>query len=201
MRKLVAILRGITPPQAEDVTAALIEAGITMIEVPLNSPNAFLSIEMMALKFGDGALIGAGTVLTPEEAKSVADAGGKIVVSPDCNPEVIAATKSLGMMSMPGVFTATECFTALRARADGLKIFPSFLMGEEGLKALRAVLPSDAECYAVGGVDAGNFASWRAAGANGFGIGSALYAPGASAADVLEKAKALVIAYDAACAG
>ena len=128
MRKLVAILRGIEPVEAEAVTGALIGAGITMIEVPLNSPEPFKSIELMAKRFADDALIGAGTVLTPGDARKVADAGGRLVVSPDCNPAVIQATKQLGMLSMPGVFTATECFTALRSGADGLKIFPSFLM-------------------------------------------------------------------------
>lgn len=201
MRKLVAILRGIRPEDAENVTAALIEAGITIIEVPLNSPQPLDSIERMAGRFASDALIGAGTVLTEAEARSVASAGGRLIVSPDCNPDVIRTAKDLGMTSMPGAFTATECFSALRAGADALKIFPSFLMGEAGLSALRAVLPPETEVYAVGGVDASNFASWRAAGANGFGIGSALYAPGVDAAEVARRARALVHAYDQTAGG
>ncbi len=201
MRKLVAILRGIEPRDAKSVAGALLDAGITMIEVPLNSPQPFKSIELMAKRFGDAAIIGAGTVLTTEGVNSVASAGGRLIVSPDCNPAVIQATKEFDLISMPGVFTATECFTAVRAGADGLKLFPSFLVGEEGLKALRAVLPSDTEVYAVGGVDNSNFASWFAAGANGFGIGSALYSPGLPADEVNMRAKALVEAYDASLPG
>ena len=193
---LIAILRGVTPRQAVGTAGTLVDAGFRIIEVPLNSPEPFKSIEIMARRFGDDAIFGAGTVLSPEDARNVASAGGNLVVSPDTNPSVIEETKRLGMISMPGVFTATECFAALRSGADGLKVFPSFLMGEEGLKALRAVLPPETEVYAVGGVDAGNFSSWRAAGANGFGIGSALYAPGICADEVASRSKLLVDAYD-----
>ena len=195
-RPIVAILRGIKPVEAVEITAALIEAGIDRIEVPLNSPDPFDSIEAMVKAHGDKALIGAGTVLTTEEVAHVARVGGKLIVSPNTDPEVIAATKNLGLQSFPGAFTASECFAALKAGADALKIFPSFQMGTEGLKALRAVLPPETQVYAVGGAGPENFGEWIAAGANGFGIGSALYKPGLSASEVGARAKAMVAAYD-----
>lgn len=195
-RKLIAILRGITPEEALGVTEVLIGTGIERIEVPLNSPRPLESIAMMAERFGADALIGAGTVLTTAEVEDVANAGGKLIVSPNCNTGVIERTKALGLASYPGVFTATECFAALGAGADGLKIFPAFTMGPEGLAALRAVLSADRDVYAVGGVGADNFSQWRKAGANGFGIGTAIYKPGLSAGDIKERAQRLVAAYD-----
>lgn len=195
-RNIVAILRGIAPSEALGLAGTLIECGITKIEVPLNSPDPFNSIGQMARAFGNDALIGAGTVLTPDEVGKLNDAGGALVVSPDCNPAVIEATKAAGMLSFPGVMTPTECFTALRHGADGLKFFPGTLVGPEGIKAIRAVLPKGTQVLAVGGAGPENFAEWKAAGADGFGIGSALYKPGFTADDIRQRAMRMVAVYD-----
>ena len=199
-RPLIGILRGVTPPEAHDICAACIDAGFTRIEVPLNSPDPFTSICTMVDAFGDQALIGAGTVLSVEDVNRVADAGGKLIVSPNADTRVIAASKAAGLQSWPGVLTPTECFSALKAGADGLKIFPANLIGIDGLKAYRAILPKDCEVFAVGGAGADNFAEWMAAGATGFGIGSSLYKPGLTAAEVGKRAADMVAAYDRAAA-
>ena len=196
-RNIIAILRGIRPEEVLAVADALIGAGITKIEVPLNSPDAIASVAALAGRFGGVAVIGAGTVLTPADVDRVQAAGGGLIVSPDANPAVIARTKALGLLSYPGVMTPTECFAALRAGADGLKLFPGSLIGPAGLKALRAVLPEGTEVLAVGGAGPGNFAEWFAAGASGFGIGTALYRPGDGAGEVAARAREIVAQYDA----
>ncbi|WP_411890092.1 2-dehydro-3-deoxy-6-phosphogalactonate aldolase [Yoonia sp. SDW83-1] len=197
-RPLIAILRGITPPEAAPTATALIDAGITKIEVPLNSPTPFESIKRMVDAHGNDALIGAGTVLSTDDVGRVAQVGGKLIVSPNCDQRVIVATKNAGMQSWPGVMTPTECFEALKWGADGLKIFPASLLGPDGIKAIRAVLPPGTQVYAVGGAGADNFAEWMAASADGFGIGSALYKPGLSVAEVTARAKDMVAAFDEA---
>lgn len=199
-RSLIAILRGLTPDEAPGIGAALIEAGITVIEVPLNSPEPLNSIGQLAKTYGSEAMIGAGTVLSAADVRAVAGVGGKLIVSPNAEAEVITETIRLGLESWPGVLTPTECFAALKAGATGLKIFPGFQMGLEGLKAVRAVLPKDTKVYMVGGVGPADFAEWRAAGADGFGIGSALYKPGRTAKEIGEIAADMVAAYDEAFA-
>ena len=181
---LIAILRGITPPEAPAIGTALVEAGITTIEVPLNSPDPLDSIAALSKHLGTDATVGAGTVLSTDAVKAVADAGGRIIVSPNCNTDVIRATKARDLQSWPGVFTPTEAFAALDAGADGLKLFPGSMAGTSGLSAMRAILPQGTLVYAVGGAGADNFAEWIFASADGFGIGSALYKPGLSAAEV-----------------
>lgn len=200
-RNLVAILRGIVPAEVEGHAEALIAAGVTTIEVPLNSPDPFESVARLVARFGAVAEIGAGTVLRVEEVDRLADLGARIVVSPNADPAVIRATRAAGMASFPGVLTPTECFAALAAGASALKFFPGTLIGPAGLAAIRAVLPKGTPLYAVGGGHAGNFAEWIAAGASGFGIGTAIYRPGQSVEATARAAAEIVAAYDAAKAG
>jgi len=191
---LVAILRGVEPHEVEAVTEALIDAGFSMIEVPLNSPDPLTSIERLARRFGDDALIGAGTVLDTTQVRAVHEAGGRLIVSPNTDAAVIAASAEAGMVALPGYFSPSEAFTALKAGATGLKLFPAEAAIPAVLKAQRAVLPRDVPVLVVGGVTPHNMAPWQAAGANGFGIGSALYAPGRTAAAVGEAAAKFVSA-------
>lgn len=195
-RHIIAILRGITPAEAVPVCAALVEAGITLIEVPLNSPDAFSSIASASKAFAGKSEIGAGTVLTAEDAEKVKASGGTFVVSPDTNADVIKKTRELGMASYPGVFSPTDAFTAIRSGATGLKFFPAEVLGPKGIKAMKAVLPSAMPLYAVGGANPDNFGEYFAAGCAGFGLGTYIYKPGMTAKDVAERAATAVAAYD-----
>lgn len=188
---LIAILRGLRPSEAVDIGQALHDAGFSLWEVPLNSPDPLASIAALRAAFPD-ALVGAGTVLTPRQARDVHAAGGQLVISPNCDPEVIAETIGLGMVSLPGILTPTEAFTALAHGAHGLKLFPAELASPAVVKALLAVLPRGCDLFPVGGISAGTMGPWIAAGATGFGIGSSLYKPGKSAQAV--RADALVFA-------
>jgi len=172
----IAITRGMTPEYALPCADALADAGFTIIETPLNSPDALLSIERLATKFPD-LLIGAGTVTTLEQVHAVKAAGGRIIVSPHCDTEIIAETKALGLVSVPGVATPTEAFRALQAGADALKLFPAEMLSPAIVKALLAVLPHDTMVIPVGGIDAENWTNYYAAGASAFGLGSSLYTP------------------------
>lgn len=191
---LVAILRGIRPDEAAAVATAIVEAGIGILEVPLNSPEPLDSVRRMIETVGERAMVGVGTVYRPEEVDAAAEAGAMLIVSPNADPAVISRAKQRGLVSLPGIFTPTEAMIALAAGADGLKIFPAELMPPVGVKALRAVLPSGTRVLMVGGIGPDSMAPYRAAGADGFGIGSALYAPGRAAAEVGMKARAFVAA-------
>ena len=195
-RPLIAILRGITPLEAESVSDVLIEAGISIIEVPLNSPQPFETIERMVKFHGENGIFGAGTVLKEYDVYRVQEAGGKIIVSPNLNVLVIKKTKELNMYSIPGVFTATECFDALDSGADALKLFPASLLKEKNFQALRAVLPENTISIAVGGITENLFQSWLKVNIYGFGLGSHLYKPGMLVEEVKSQAQKIVKAYD-----
>lgn len=187
---LVAILRGITPDEAVAVGEALVAAGFAIVEVPLNSPEPIDSIGRLAAALGDQALVGAGTVMSPRDVQEVASAGGRLIVMPHADTAVIRAAKAAGMLAVPGFATATEAFAALDAGADGLKLFPAEAAPPVVLKALRAVLPKATPILPVGGITPDAMAGYWAAGASGFGLGSALYKPGDSPATVRGKALA-----------
>jgi 2-dehydro-3-deoxyphosphogalactonate aldolase len=195
-RHLIAILRGITKSEVVSVAEALAEAGIGMIEVPLNSPDALTSIGLAARALGDRALVGAGTVLSESEVDAVFAAGGGFVVSPDTRRQVIARTREQGLLSFPGVFTPSEAFRAIRSGATGLKFFPAEVLGPAGIRAIKAVLPPDLPVYAVGGANPDNFGAFFKAGCAGFGLGTYLYKPGMAAAETAERARLAVAAYD-----
>jgi 2-dehydro-3-deoxyphosphogalactonate aldolase len=189
---LVAILRGVRPDEVEAIGRALIDAGFSLIEVPLNSPDPFDSIARLARL--EGALVGAGTILDPAEIQRLAAAGGALAVSPHCDPAVIAETKRLGLISIPGIATPTEAFAALKAGADALKLFPAEGASPTVLKAMRAVLPKETAVLPVGGIAPDSMGPWRAVGAAGFGLGSALYKPGDSAEAVAAQARKFISA-------
>ena len=193
---LVAILRGLTPAEAPAIGDALVSAGWKLIEVPLNSPQPLQSIAALASAHPD-ALVGAGTVLNVQQVREVHDAGGRMIVAPNFNADVVREAVRLGMCCLPGVLTATEAFAALDAGATGVKLFPSEMIPPAAVKALRAVLPREAVLLPVGGITTANMAAYRESGANGFGIGSALYKPGMTADEVRRNAQAFL----AACAG
>jgi 2-dehydro-3-deoxyphosphogalactonate aldolase len=191
---LVAILRGLTPAEAPAIGAALFEAGFRVLEVPLNSPQPLRSIEALAKAFPD-AVVGAGTVRTADEVRLVHAAGGRVIVSPHFDPEVVAAAVDRGIASLPGIATPSEAFAALAAGASGLKLFPAEMIPPAAVKAMRAVLPPEVLLLPVGGITPLGMAAYRAAGANGFGIGSALYSPGKEAAAVAASARAFADAW------
>ena len=195
-RQLIAILRGVQSHEVCDICEVILAAGISRIEVPLNSPNAFRSIALLVKRFAHVAQIGAGTVTTVDQVHVLNDLGAHFVVSPNCDVRVIQATKDKGLTSYPGVLTPSECFTALDHGADALKLFPASLLGVQGLSAIRTVLPSKTALYPVGGVGPSNFLAWRKVGATGFGLGSSLYEAGDSVAKVATSAAIIVAAYD-----
>lgn len=197
-RSLVAILRGVRPDEVEAIVETLIDSGFELIEVPLNSPDPFVSIERLSKRFGKDCWIGAGTVLTASDCARVADIGGRLMVSPNVDADVLAVARIRQMVTMPGVFSPTEAFLALRCGASALKFFPASVLGPSGVAAQLAVLPKETMVGAVGGVSDKNLATYVAAGVRAFGLGSSLYRPGMTAAAVRDTAQASVRAYDQA---
>ena len=200
-RGLVAILRGLKPSEAVAIGKAVHDAGIEAIEVPLNSPEPFVSIADLVKALPQTALIGAGTVLTPADVDALHKAGGRLLVSPNIDAEVMARAMHHGMVTMPGVFTPTEAFQAIRLGASALKFFPASVLGSSGIAAIRAVLPASTLIGAVGGVSDKDFAGYKAVGVSVFGLGSSLYKPGATVEDVAQRARAAVAAWDEAFGG
>jgi len=200
-RPLIAILRGLKPEEAEGVVGVLIESGMTAIEIPLNSPDPFRSIEIAVKTASSEVLIGAGTVLTPQAVERLHDVGGRLMVTPNVDPEVIASARERGMVTMPGVFTATEALLAAKAGASGLKFFPASALGASGISAIRAVLPADLMIAAVGGISDKNFVEYTTTGIYAFGLGTSLYKPGMTVAEVAARAKATIHAYDMSVQG
>ena len=191
---LIAIIRGVTPDDAEATARAIFEGGIRIIEVPLNSPQPFDSIQIIAKALGDRALVGAGTVLNTDDVRRVQHVGGRLIVAPNMNEDVIRVAVDAGMVSSPGVFTPTEAFAAIGAGAHALKLFPAEAASPAVVKAQKAVLPKDVPLIAVGGVRVDNMREWLDAGADGFGLGSGLYKPGQDPGESLEKTRAFVAA-------
>jgi 2-dehydro-3-deoxyphosphogalactonate aldolase len=191
---IVAILRGIRPDEAEPIVTALEEEGILIAEVPLNSPEPFDSIARLARKFGDRMLIGAGTVRRPDEVRRIAESGGRLIVTPHADVAVVRAAKQAGLLAAPGFLSPTEAFALLDAGADALKLFPAEAVSPAVLTAIRAVLPNGTPVIPVGGMAAATLAPWRRAGAAGFGVGSSIYKPGDSVAEVRQKARVLMAA-------
>lgn len=189
---LVAILRGLTPAEAPAVGEALIDAGFTIIEVPLNSPAPFESIATLVKRFGDHAMIGAGTVISPDDVGRLRDAGAQLVISPHTDPALIKTSVDAGLATVPGYQSATEAFAALAAGATALKLFPADALGNNLLAAHRAVLPPATRILAVGGITPDSMARWRGAGADGFGLGSSLYRPNKPVAEIIRDAKAFI---------
>jgi 2-dehydro-3-deoxyphosphogalactonate aldolase len=191
---LIAILRGVRPDEAEPICAALEAAGFAIVEVPLNSPDPVASIRRLAARFGERMLVGAGTVLTPEQVAEIAAAGGRLIVTPHADAAVVREARERGLLACPGIFTPTEAFAMLAAGADALKLFPAEAASPTVLRSLRAVLPSGTQVLPVGGIDAGNMRPWLDAGAAGFGVGSSIYRPGDSVEAVAAKAARLLAA-------
>jgi 2-dehydro-3-deoxyphosphogalactonate aldolase len=189
---LIAIIRGVTPAEAVDIAKVLLDGGIRIIEVPLNSPDPLTSIEKIAGALGEEALVGAGTVLNPADVQRIQDVGGRIIVSPNTNPAVVGATAQAGIVSLPGMFTPSEAFAALESGATALKLFPAEAASPKVVKALRAVLPKDVPLLVVGGVTPESMRGWLDAGADGFGLGGGLYKPGHSPQETLANARAYV---------
>ncbi|MCC8948131.1 MULTISPECIES: 2-dehydro-3-deoxy-6-phosphogalactonate aldolase [Bradyrhizobium] len=200
-RPLVAILRGVKPDEVLGIVSALLDAGMTAIEIPLNSPEPFRSIEIAAKRAPADVLIGAGTVLTAADVDRLHDVGGRLMVSPNVDVEVLARARDHAMITMPGVFSPTEALLAARAGASSLKFFPASVLGAAGITAIRAVLPPDVTIAAVGGVSDQNFAEYVKAGIRAFGLGSSLYKPGMTGADIADRARVTIEAYDRAVQG